>query len=135
MIKLKDILFKKKAPDIFVPRRTDDRVERLIKTYIRNGSKGNLDLTNMNLTVLPDMLKDINVDGNFWCANNKLTTLINAPTYVGGNFGCSHNLLTSLEGAPKFVGGDFYCKLGTNPGNFLHAQVRSVCDVKGAIYT
>ena len=30
MIKLKDILFESTAPDIFVPRRVEDRVERYI---------------------------------------------------------------------------------------------------------
>ena len=59
MIKLKDILFESTAPDIFVPRRMDDRIERMIKDYIRNGSKGNLELSNMNLIELPAILKDI----------------------------------------------------------------------------
>ena len=40
MIKLKDILLENTAPDIFVPRRVEDRLERMIKQYIRNGSKG-----------------------------------------------------------------------------------------------
>jgi hypothetical protein len=34
MIKLKDILFENEAPDIFVTRRLDDRIERYIKNYI-----------------------------------------------------------------------------------------------------
>ena len=38
MIKLKDILLEAKAPDIFIPRRMEDRIERLIKQYIRNES-------------------------------------------------------------------------------------------------
>ena len=40
MIKLKDILLEAKSPSIFVPRRMEDRVERMIKNYVRNGSKG-----------------------------------------------------------------------------------------------
>jgi len=36
MIKLKDILLESKAPDIFIPRRTEDRLERYIKAFIRN---------------------------------------------------------------------------------------------------
>ena len=152
MIKLKDLLLEAKAPDIFIPRRTEDRVERLIKDYIRNGSKGNLDLNSMKLTVLPDILKNISVGGHFWCGHNKLTSLINAPSIVGGTFNCSDNNLKSLTGAPTSVGGDFYCgnnfltslrgapkTVGgdfvchSNLGIFTKEQVRDECDVKGKI--
>jgi hypothetical protein len=153
MIKLKDILLESTAPDIFVPRRIEDRVERLIKNYIRNGSKGNLSLSGLNLTKLPDILKDISVGGSFFCYNNKLTSLENCPKTVGGYFNCSineltslkgapssvgrhfycsNNLLTSLEFAPKSVGGDFHCN--DNPVKFTEEQVRAVCDVKGKVY-
>lgn len=109
MIKLKDILLEAKTPSIFIPRRIEGRVERMIKNYIRNGSKGNLNLQDLNLTVLPEILKDIKVDGSFYCGNNYLTSLENAPKYVSETFGCSSNYLTSLEGAPKTISGDFYC--------------------------
>ena len=109
MIKLKDLLLEGTAPDIFVPRRMEDRVERMIRIYIRNGSKGNLVLRLMNLTELPAILKDITVDGSFDCGYNDLTKLINAPKFVGGTFYCSTNHLTSLEGAPTSVGISFYC--------------------------
>jgi hypothetical protein len=109
MIKLKDLLLESTAPDIFVPRRMDDRLERMISLYIRNGSKGNLVLRLMNLTELPAILKDITVGGNFYCGHNKLTSLINAPKTVGESFYCGTNYLTSLEGAPTSVGISFYC--------------------------
>ena len=109
MIKLKDILLESTAPNIFIPRRTEDRLERMISLYIRNGSKGDLDLSDMNLTVLPDILKDISVDGDFFCGTNNLTSLENCPKTVGGNFFCGHNKLTSLDGAPEYVGGNFHC--------------------------
>jgi hypothetical protein len=132
MIKLKDILFEATAPDIFVPRRMDDRIERMIKDYIRNGSKGNLELSNMNLIELPAILKDITVSGHFICSNNKLTSLNNSPKTVGGYFGCGNNNLTSLVGAPTSVGGAFNC--GNNSVQFTEAQVRAVCDVKKKVY-
>ena len=154
MIKLKQLLFESTAPDIFVPRRTEDRLERMIKSYIRNGSKESLELSNMNLTELPEILKDISVGGHFFCHNNKLTSLINAPKSVDGvflcsnnkltslkgssvsvgiiNFDCSFNNLTSLAGAPKTVGGAFSC--GFNDIKFTEEQVRAVCDVKGKIF-
>ena len=132
MIKLKDILLENDAPNIFIPRRMENRVERLIKTYIRNGNKGNLNLQDLNLTVLPEMLKDITVDGDFYCGNNNLTSLENCPKTVSGVFGCSSNFLKSLEGAPKFVGEDFMCRF--NSVKFTEAQVRAVCDVRGSIF-
>lgn len=130
MIKLKDILTEGKPPNIFVPRRMEDRVERLINLYIRNGSKGYLNLRQMSLNKLPDILKNVNVggsfncsvnnltslenapksvDGDFYSSGNELTSLVGAPKTVGEDFYCSYNLLTSLEGAPETVGGDFYC--------------------------
>ena len=153
MIKLKDILFEGKPPSIFVPRRMEDRIERMIKNYIRNGSKGDLDLSRLNLTVLPEILKDISVDGDFFCNGNNLTSLEGAPKTVNGDFGCGHNKLTSLEGSPKSVGGRFYCgfnnltsltgapkfvggvfSCGFNEIKFTEQQVRAVCNVKGDIY-
>ena len=110
MIKLKDILLESTVPDIFVPRRIEGRVERMIMLYVKNGSKGDLKLTGLDLTKLPDILKDIT---------------------VGGNFNCSYNELTSLEFAPKSVGRDFVCH--NNPGKFTEEQVRAVCNVKGRI--
>jgi hypothetical protein len=132
MIKLKQLLLEQEVPDIFVPRRIENRVERMIKTYIRNGSKGKLNLQDLNLTVLPEMLKDITVDGDFYCGNNNLTSLENCPKTVSGVFGCSSNFLKSLEGAPKFVGENFMCRF--NSVKFTEAQVRAVCDVKGEVY-
>ena len=49
------------------------------------------------------------VGGDFICRNNNLTSLKGAPREVGGIFNCSQNKLTSLIGAPKRVGRDFYC--------------------------
>ena len=152
MIKLKDIIFESTAPDIFIPRRTEDRLERMIKQYIRNGSKESLELSNMNLIELPAILKDITVSGHFICSNNKLTSLNNSPKTVGRYFSCNNNKLTSLEGAPSSVGGGFICSnnnltsligaptyvggsfsCGNNSVQFTEAQVRAVCDVKGKI--
>ena len=153
MIKLKDILLESTAPDIFIPRRLGDRVERLVKQYIRNGSKGNLDLSGMNLDELPSILSNVTVDGGFYCSSNKLKSLSGAPQHVGrhfycnnnqlkslsgalqrvgGHFFCSYNKLTSLSGAPQHVDGHFYCR--DNAVKFTVAQVRAVCDVSGEVY-
>ncbi len=131
MIKLKDILLEGKPPSIFVPRRMEDRFERMIKNYVKNGSKGDLDLSKLKLTELPEILKDITVGGNFYCGGNNLTSLENCPKTVGGSFGCSFNKLTSLAGAPKIVDKDFHCR--NNTVQFTEQDVRAVCDVKGKI--
>ena len=70
MIKLKDILLEGKPSSIFVPRRIEGRVERMIMLYVKNGNKGNLSLSDLKLTKLPDILKDITVGGDFYCNNN-----------------------------------------------------------------
>ena len=153
MIKLKDILLEGKPPSIFIPRRMEDRVERMVKQYIRNGSRNELDLSDYGLTKLPEILKNVDVEryficsvnklttlenspktvgGSFYCGNNQLISLKGAPTYVGGEFGCGNNKLTSLEGAPKIVGGSFNCR--HNPVKFTEEQVRAVCDVDGRIF-
>ena len=153
MIKLKQLLLENTAPDIFVPRRLEDRVERLIMLYVKNGSKGDLDLSDLNLTKLPEILKNISVGRDFFCGTNNLTSLENCPKTVGGSFYCGHNKLTSLDGAPKTVGGSFYCSFnnlksltgapkfvggvfscGFNEIKFTEQQVRAVCNVKGDIY-
>ena len=153
MIKLKDILLEGKPPSIFIPRRMEDRVERMIKQYIRNGSRNELDLSDYGLTKLPEILKNVDVEryficsvnklttlenspktvgGSFYCGNNQLISLKGAPTYVGGEFGCGNNKLTSLDGAPTYVGGSFNCRY--NPVKFTEEQVRAVCDVKKKVY-
>ena len=130
MIKLKDLLLESAAPDIFVPRRVEDRVERLVKQYIRNGSKGNLNLYEMDLVELPAILNNVTVDGHFYCNNNKLKSLSGAPQRVRGGFYCYSNLLTSLSGAPQHVGGGFYCyrnRLTTLSGAPQHVDGNFYC--------
>jgi hypothetical protein len=67
---------------------------------------GNVDLWDQNLKTLPTFSR---VGGDFYCADNRFTTLAGAPQEVGGDFWCHRNKLISLEGAPTEVGGDFYC--------------------------
>ena len=70
--------------------------------------RDDLDLSNMDLTELPDM-STVTILGNFYCTHNQLTSLMGAPKQVGGDFYCYHNQLTNLTGAPENVGGDFNC--------------------------
>ena len=70
--------------------------------------KGNFNCSSMNLEDLKG-IKFGKVDGDFYCANNQLTTLEGAPQSVGSSFYCYGNQLTTLEGAPQSVGGGFFC--------------------------
>jgi hypothetical protein len=156
MIKLKDILLENSPPNLLIPRRIEGRfekyVQRVIQKYIKDGSKGNLNLSSLKLTKLPDKLKNVSVGGHFDCICNDLTSLVGAPSSVGGYFDCSLNDLTSLDGAPSSVGGYFHCGYNNltsldgaprsvgghfwcmgNATKFTIEQVRAVCDVKGTI--
>jgi hypothetical protein len=70
----------------------------------------------------------ISVGGSFYCSDNYLTSLEGVPISVGGNFSCYGNRLTSLEGGPKSVGGDFYCW-----GNKLTSLIFAPEEVEGVI--
>lgn len=49
------------------------------------------------------------INGDFNCSLNELTSLEGAPHTVLGTFDCSWNNLTSLEYSPKKVGRSFFC--------------------------
>lgn len=99
------------------------------------------------------LVKFKSVTGNFDCSNNKLTTLVNCPDYVGDIFNCSVNKLTSLkycpnliegfmecsanlltnfEGCPKELSGGFYCyatdTLQTLEGYYLDLNKLEISD-------
>ncbi len=110
MIKLKDILFEVKRPSIFVPRRMEDRVERMIKSYIRNGSHGDLDLSEMNLDKIPEILKGITIEGSLNISvNPKIKTLENSPSKIMGNFRCHSIGISDFVGGPEYVGRGMFC--------------------------
>jgi len=68
---------------------------------------GDVNLRNLGLTKIP--INFTEVDGNFYCHENKLSSLEGAPEKVGRDFDCYENKLTSLVGAPKEVGKNFVC--------------------------
>jgi hypothetical protein len=83
-----------------------------IKNYTINDDEsidvnGNVYLNNIKLTKLP--LTFNKVSGDFWCGNNQLTTLKGSPHWVGKNFHCDKNELTDLKFCPKNIGGVFFC--------------------------
>ncbi len=90
--------------------------------------KGNLDLSEKDLTELPDLSK-VTVEGDFNCSHNQLTSLKGAPRKVGGDFICDYNTLTILQGAPQEVGGDFSCSC-----NQLTSLVGTPKEIGGTFY-
>jgi hypothetical protein len=81
----------------------------------------------------PVRIVHTNVYSTYRVRNNKIKSLVGAPTYVGGEFDITNNSeLESLEGIPKQVIGDFYCY--NNKIEFTQAQIRALCDVKGNVY-
>lgn len=48
-------------------------------------------------------------NGDFYCNNNNLTSLVGCPTTVNSWFDCSNNSLESLVGCPTTVNGNFNC--------------------------
>ena len=107
-----------KLPDVFKPLTKKGIIDRIIASCTKNSdgtysTDDSVNFERMNLTQIPAKFKY--VGGNFYCGNNRLTSLQGAPQKVGGyfscggNFYCDNNKLTTLEGAPQKVGGDFYC--------------------------
>ncbi len=69
----------------------------------------------ITLEVIP--LKFKRVYGDFYCHENKLTSLNNCPEIVDGAFFCQNNLLETLKGCPKIVNSHFNCS-SNNLNNF-----------------
>jgi hypothetical protein len=110
---------------------------------------GTVLLRDKGLTRLPFQFGK--VGGDFWCYNNRLTSLEGAPKEVGGSFWCFSNRFTSLKGAPEKVGGDFnfdgdlFISSDGSPkevgGNFYcsaddltDVSALRQCKIKGVIY-
>ena len=101
---------------LFENYKSDEEIHLICKKYgienytINNGVvdvNGDVDLDDRGLTKIP--LNFGVVSGDFWCSNNKLTSLEGCPSQIGDGFYCSYNKLTSLEGCPSHVGGQFMC--------------------------
>ena len=69
--------------------------------------EGDVDLILLDLVRFPFRFR--NIDGSFYCNNNKLTSLEGCPERVSGNFDCSSNKLSDLQGGCIEVGGYYSC--------------------------
>ena len=139
MIKLLNIL-----NEITVNQPKEPEYRKRIREYIKGGSKGNLDLSNLNEKVkLPD---NFTVGGNLYLGNTQITSLPDNLT-VGGDLDLENTQITSLPNNLT-VGG--YLDLrntqitslpdNLNVGGNLylnHTQITSIPDnlnVEGGLY-
>ena len=60
-------------------------------------------------TEIPEWLKNVEINGSFYCIHNKLVTLKNCPHKIRRSFYCYDNELISLEGSPEIIGSTFNC--------------------------
>ena len=137
MIKLIDILLEEEKYNILKQLRTPEErkknyiiaTQQKIQQYIKNGSKGDLDLNGTPITSLPDNLK---VGGDLSLNNTPITSLPDNLT-VGGYLYLNGTPITSLPDNLK-VGGSLY--LRNTPLSKTHTvyQIRQMAPgVKGRI--
>jgi len=94
--------------DIIIPKQYADINEIFKEAKANNGKVNEINLHRLFLEKLPDF-SNIQVEGNFYCDGNQLTSLQGAPQTVGFDFDCGYNQLTSLKGAPQTVERIFKC--------------------------
>ncbi len=107
---------------------TKEQIEFLDKVVVgiwtlNSGGEVDVDdsvyMDSMNLTEIPVKFGEVN--RNFVCSDNNLTTLKNSPNYVGRNFYIFRNKLTSLEFLPTSISGG-------DPNGFLYFQGNPLTD-------
>ena len=156
MIKLIDLI--KENNKILVPRRSPEErqknysiaTQKKIQQYIKDGSKGNLDLKGTPKISLPDNLtvggdlylsdtkitslpNNLTVGGNLNLSDTKITSLPNNLT-VGGNLNLRNTKITSLPDNLK-VGGYLYLNNTPISKKYTKEQIKKmVPGVKGNIY-
>ena len=97
------------------------KIEAWLKQYkitnyklIPNETYGYVVNVNKTVNISNKNLKKIEVQfnqivGDFYCCNNKLTSLEGCPHIVNGHFDCSNNQLSSLEYCPEIIEGTLWC--------------------------
>jgi type II secretory pathway pseudopilin PulG len=157
MIKLIDLL-REEANKILVPRRSKEErqknyitvVQKKIQQYMKNGGKGDLDLSNTPITSLPDNLQvggylnlyktpitslpdNLKVGGYLDLDNTPITSLPNN-LKVGGNLNLYDTPITSLPDDLK-VGGNLVLYGTPISKKYTKEQIEQmVPGVKGVIY-
>lgn len=131
MIKLLDLL---KEDNPFVSRGGEKRAENFYKNkiqqYVKDGMKGDLDLSNSLITSLPDELTK--VGGDLYLSFTKITSLPNNLT-VGGDLDLSLTNIISLPSELR-VGGNLYLLATPLSEKYSEKEIRAmVPNVNGGI--
>ena len=69
-----------------------------------------IDLERMSIDMFPDYIKFNVAERAFNIGGNGFKTLKGCPKIVKGNFYCNNNKLTSLEYAPEYIGYNCFCQ-------------------------
>ena len=107
-------LFKSRSSDTLTPRQKEFLNRYTKGSWSLNPKtglvdvQGSFDCFSRRLTSLAG-IRFGQVTGDFYCANNLLTSLVGAPQTITGDFNCNDNKLKDLEGAPQKVEGIFSC--------------------------
>jgi hypothetical protein len=134
MIKLIDLL---KEEDFFTPRRSKEErsknyniiLQKKIQQYIKDGSKGDLYLSNTKITSLPN---DLKVGGYLELSDSKIETLP-IGLKVGGDLYLNDTQITSLPNDLE-VGGSLFLNDTPIAKKYTKEQIRRmVPNVKGSI--
>jgi hypothetical protein len=154
MIKLSDLL---KEENILIPRRSKEErsknynvaIQKQIQQYIKNGSKGDLNLSNTLITSLPNGLKvggsiwldktpittlpdDLEVEKSLYLRNAKITSLPNG-LKVGGSLELFNSPITSLPSDLE-VGRDIWLSDTPISEKYTEEEIKQmVPGVKGEI--
>ena len=151
---MKIIITESQYKNLLIPRRIDGRAERWkiiiqrqIQQYIKNGSVGDLDLSNSPIEKLPDNLTKVggylnlshsqiqdlgkleSVGGHLWLYRTKIKFLNNLE-YVGGSLDLDHTPIKSL-GNLKYVGRNLYLKKTPLGKKYTKKQIRQIVEVNG----
>jgi hypothetical protein len=117
LYRIKGGLYPDKKETIYISKDGTIDIEAFMRRFIRKGEwklnengevdvKGDFSIYGGTFTEIP--VKFGKVTGYFDCGENNLTSLKNAPSFVGGSFNCSYNKkLTDLKFAPISIGGGF----------------------------
>ena len=92
---------------------------------------GNVLLAGGKWDEIPEWIKKVEIEGDFSCGYNRLTTLKNCPQNIGESFYCYDNLLISLEGCSENVAHVFNCsdnQLSSLEGCPKHIEGFFSCD-------
>ena len=132
MIKLKKLL---KEENILIPRRSPEErrknyiisIQKKIQQYIKDGSKGDLDLSDTPINQLPD---NLTVGGGLSLSDTPITSLPNNLT-VGEDLYLSDTLITSLPDNLTEVNGDLWLintKITSLPDNLTVKGILNLSD-------